>query len=236
MIAVILNSGIGSRMGELTANRPKCMVELQPGTTILSRQIDTLLANGIEKFVITTGHMADALQGYLTAQYSSVDIDYVHNPDYRQTNYIVSLFNSIGVTRDDVLLLHGDLVFSDAAAKAVIQSESSSVAVDTTLPLPEKDFKARLSPGGKVREIGVNIFGEDCMACQPFYRLFKKDWLLWQRSIEDFCSRGIANVYAENALNAIAGSLDLFGLDLKGKLCMEVDNTDDLNYIRTKLG
>ena len=38
MKALILNSGLGSRMGALTSEHPKCMTELNPKETILSRQ------------------------------------------------------------------------------------------------------------------------------------------------------------------------------------------------------
>ena len=39
MKALILNSGTGSRMGDLTRTHPKCMTEIGGGETILSRQL-----------------------------------------------------------------------------------------------------------------------------------------------------------------------------------------------------
>ena len=39
MKALILNSGLGHRMGVLTSEHPKCMTELSAGQTILSRQL-----------------------------------------------------------------------------------------------------------------------------------------------------------------------------------------------------
>ena len=39
MKALILNSGKGSRMGNLTKDHPKCMTELASMETILSRQL-----------------------------------------------------------------------------------------------------------------------------------------------------------------------------------------------------
>lgn len=39
MKALILNSGMGSRMGVLTAGHPKCMTEISSIDTILSRQL-----------------------------------------------------------------------------------------------------------------------------------------------------------------------------------------------------
>ena len=47
MTALILNSGIGSRMGMLTAEQPKCMTEISARETILSRQLQKLVDNGV---------------------------------------------------------------------------------------------------------------------------------------------------------------------------------------------
>ena len=55
MKALIFNSGIGKRMGELTKNSPKSMVKLLNGETIFERQIRLLSECGIKDFVITTG-------------------------------------------------------------------------------------------------------------------------------------------------------------------------------------
>ena len=55
MKALILNSGLGSRMGVLTAEHPKCMTEIAYGETILSRQLKMLVEAGIEDVVMTTG-------------------------------------------------------------------------------------------------------------------------------------------------------------------------------------
>ena len=42
MKALILNSGLGSRMGVLTSEHPKCMTEISTRETILSRQLSML--------------------------------------------------------------------------------------------------------------------------------------------------------------------------------------------------
>ena len=49
MKALILNSGMGKRMGVLTSEHPKCMTELLHGETILSRQLRLLEEQGIRQ-------------------------------------------------------------------------------------------------------------------------------------------------------------------------------------------
>ena len=64
MKALILNSGLGSRMGVLTSEHPKCMTEVSPRETILSRQLRQLVDAGIEQVVITTGYYDGVLVNY----------------------------------------------------------------------------------------------------------------------------------------------------------------------------
>ena len=64
MKALILNSGMGSRMGVLTSEHPKCMTEISPRETILSRQLAQLCDAGVKQVVITTGLFGHVLEAY----------------------------------------------------------------------------------------------------------------------------------------------------------------------------
>ena len=64
MKALILNSGLGSRMGVLTSEHPKCMTEISSHETILSRQLTMIAEAGIEDVVMTTGYYDGILVQY----------------------------------------------------------------------------------------------------------------------------------------------------------------------------
>ena len=64
MIALLLNSGLGSRMGNLTEKHPKCMTEISEKDTILSRQLKLIKKYGITDVVITTGYLDRILTDY----------------------------------------------------------------------------------------------------------------------------------------------------------------------------
>ena len=64
MKALILNSGMGSRMGVLTSEHPKCMTEVSSRETILSRQLRQLAEAGIREVVMTTGLFDSVLVNY----------------------------------------------------------------------------------------------------------------------------------------------------------------------------
>lgn len=51
------------------------------------------------------------------------------------------------------------------------------MTVSSTVPLPEKDFKAVIHDN-RIEKVGIEFF-EDAMAAQPLYKLKKKDWKIW---------------------------------------------------------
>lgn len=236
MQAIVLNSGKGSRLKELTTTRPKGLVNLDDEATLLSRQIDLLLSCGIDDIIITTGYLEEQFKSYLGKRYPNLSIRFVYNELYATTNYIVSLDKLHDIDFDDsLLMMHGDLVFSREVLQALIDQPSSSVVIDTAAPIPEKDFKARLGSDGLVKEIGINVFGKGCFACQPLYKLSHEDWRCWQKVIRSFCKAGTTHVYAEDALNSILEHLPLRAYDVKSSLCMEVDDQKDLLRVQTIL-
>ena len=82
--------------------------------------------------------------------------------------------------------------------------------------------------------MGVELFGPDCRACQPAYRLLAKDFSLWLDSIAAFSARGENTVYAENAFNALEGAIPLYPLELAGRLCAEIDDPGDLARVKER--
>ena len=233
MKALILNSGMGSRMGVLTSEHPKCMTEVSAKDTILSRQLKQLAEAGITEVVMTTGLFDSVLVNYCESLNLPLHYTFVKNPVYRETNYIYSIYCAREYLDDDILLMHGDLVFENSVFDAVCASETSCMTVSSTLALPEKDFKAVIHDG-KVVKVGIEFFN-DAMAAQPLYKLLKKDWQAWLNKIVEFCDSGNTRVYAENALNEIGETLDIYPLDVQNQLCAEIDNPEDLAVVSARL-
>ena len=234
MKALILNSGMGRRMGALTDDRPKCMTAIGGGFTILSRQLRQLECAGISEVIITTGPFADALRQHVEDLALSIPVRYSPTPNYAATNYIVSIHCAAPLlTGDDVLLLHGDLVLEDSVLQDLLEYPANAVAVDHSLPLPEKDFKAKIT-SDYVTAIGVELSGNDCVACQPAYKWSASGFARWLTSIAVFISCGETGVYAEKAFNALDGTLPLVPLDLHGRLCCEIDNPQDLKAVSAR--
>ena len=233
MKALILNSGLGHRMGVLTSEHPKCMTEISSKETILSRQLQLIAGAGIEEVVMTTGYFDVVLVKYCESLDLPLRFTFVNNPLYDRTNYIYSIYCAREYLDDDIILMHGDLVFENGVFDAVLDSPCSCMAVSSTLALPEKDFKAVVREG-KVLKVGIEFF-EDAMAAQPLYKLLSQDWKVWLDRIVAFCEGGNCKCYAENAFNEVSGQCSVLPLDFKDKLCAEIDTPEDLAAVSARL-
>ena len=233
MKALILNSGMGTRMGVLTADQPKCMTEVSENETILSRQLKQLYDLGIHDVVMTTGAFESVLVNYCNSLNIPVDITFVHNADYKATNYIYSIYLAKEYLYDDIILLHGDMVFENSVIDDLIASEGSTMIVSTTLELPQKDFKAVIADE-LITDVGIDFFN-DAVTAQPMYKLLRDDWIRWLDKIEEYCKQGITECYAENALNEITDNTTIYPLDVENRLCSEIDTPEDLAVVSSKL-
>lgn len=233
MKALILNSGIGSRMRELTLERPKCMVEISPKETIISRQLTMISNAGIKEVVMTTGYYDSVLVNYCNALELPIHITYVKNPYFNTTNYIYSIYYAKEYLYDDIILMHGDMVFENHVFDAVLNSEKSCMTVSSTLSLTEKDFKAVLE-GEQIKKIGVEYY--NCaIAAQPLYKIRKDDWIVWLNRIIKFCENDNVECYAEKAFNQVSDGCKLYPLDIKNELCNEIDDCENLDEVINRL-
>lgn len=225
MQAIIFASGSGTRLFPQTLVIPKCLLAVN-NKIILGSILESLQKNNITDIVITTGPHAPLIKKYVKEHFPDLKITYVHNKIYAQTNYIYSLWKARNRLSGDIITIHGDLIYDHSLMKRVVTSKKSCVLVNTEVPLPEKDFKARVKKGF-ITEIGVNVFGSGAAFCLPLYKFLKKDWDIFISQVDLYIKRNDLKVYAENAFNDVSDKIKLTPLYFT-KPAMEVDTAVDL--------
>lgn len=126
MKLVVLASGRGSRLEDLTINNPKCMVKINN-----NRIIDYMyeLSTFFEETVIVGGHKYELLNDVL---YNS---KIVVNNEYLKTNMVHSLFKSIDYVYDDFIVVYADIIFDNKIVTNLMHKEN------TILPLKKNWFE-----------------------------------------------------------------------------------------------
>lgn len=232
MKALILNSGRGERLRPLTENKPKPLIKIG-NKTLLKHQLDNLIECNIMDVIITTGPFENKIKKYLKNEYPYLNVSYVKNPKYRTTNYIYSMWLTKELINDDVILLHGDLLFERKLLEKLInEKHANCVLVNREIKPPEKDFKAVIE-NDRVIKIGVEFSGKNAFFSAPLYKFSKSDCLYWLDEIEKFVKKGDLKIYAENVFNKISDKIILHPLYFTEEICMEIDTKEDLEIARS---
>jgi len=129
MQAIILAAGLGRRLGELTANNTKCMIEVN-GRRLIDRMLGQLHRLPLSRIVIVVGYEGRKLRTYIERNYAGRDIVFVENPVYDRTNNIYSLWLAREyMAGEDTLLLESDLIFEDRVLQAALDSQYENCAL-----------------------------------------------------------------------------------------------------------
>lgn len=148
MQAIILAAGLGRRLGDLTKDNTKCMIEVN-GVPLINRMLDQIQKRNFERIVIVTGYEGSKLIKHIDTLNIQTPIIYVNNPVYDQTNNIYSLFLAKDhLQEDEAILFESDLIFEDAVLDKIIDHPYPNLALvdkfqswmdGTSLVLDEND-------------------------------------------------------------------------------------------------
>ena len=159
MKAIILSAGQGSRLGHLTDDRPKCLIEFA-GRSLLDWQLDTLAANGVEEVVVVTGFRDDQIEAVLAARSGGPKVRTVFNPFFKVADNLGSLYLVRGELTGECLVWNGDTLVSDALMARVVGNadrDGICVTIDRKPDYDDDDMKVIVADDGRLRAIGKRI-------------------------------------------------------------------------------
>jgi choline kinase len=134
MKAIILAAGRGSRMKDLTNERPKCLVEMR-GKVLLDWQLEALREAGISEIAIVTGYKRELLSNRGLVEF--------HNPRWAETNMVSSLtYAQEWLLAEPSIVSYSDIFYEASAVKSLLSCVASlAVTYDPHwLKLWEKRF------------------------------------------------------------------------------------------------
>ena len=159
MKAIILSAGQGSRLGHLTDDRPKCLIEFA-GRSLLDRQLDALAANGVDEAVVVTGFRDDQIEAVLAKREGGPTVRTVFNPFFKVADNLGSLYLVRGELTGDCLVWNGDTLVSNALMARVVGNAGQDgicVTIDRKNAYDDDDMKVVADEDGRLRAIGKRI-------------------------------------------------------------------------------
>ena len=120
--AILMASGLGSRMRPLTNTTPKPLIKVN-NTPMIETVINALDMAGVEQIFVVVGYLGEQFK-YLTDKYSNVSI--INNIDYETVNNISSIYYAREeMKKSDVYICEADLYISDADILQCIDKSKS---------------------------------------------------------------------------------------------------------------
>lgn len=160
MQAIILAAGMGRRLGELTRNNTKCMVEVN-GVPLIDRMLRQIESKNLSRVVVVVGYEGRKLIGHIDSLDIKTPVIYVENPVYDKTNNIYSLSLAKDyLCEEDTLLFESDLIFEDSLIDVLLEDPRDTLALvdkyenwmdGTCVKLSEDDTIEAFVPGKKFK-------------------------------------------------------------------------------------
>jgi len=233
---------MGRRLGELTRENTKCMVEVN-GVRLIDRLLGQLSGLSLRRVIIVVGYQGQNLMDYIGHRYDGrLTIEYAENPIYDKTNNIYSLsLVKEKMLEDDTLLIESDLIFSDRLFQMILEDEYPNVALvakyeswmDGTMVridearnivnfVPKKAFRYE-DVDEYYKTVNIYKFSRDF--CEQKYVPF----------LEAYCHALGNNEYYEQVLRVITllDSAELKALPVGDEKWYEIDDIQDLDIAET---
>tara|TARA_B100000212_G_scaffold342100_1_gene327591 strand:- start:9193 stop:9930 length:738 start_codon:yes stop_codon:yes gene_type:complete len=233
--AVILAAGRGSRLGHLTNDRPKGLVELD-GKSLLEWQCKALYGCGISEISVVTGYLSHKIErlGFKT----------IYNDNWENSNMVASIKLALDQIEGPLIFSYSDIVYHPDIVKKLLSEDSSfAIAYDPNwLSLWQQRFENPLSDAetflidsnrwitqiGKKSSLYSNMQGQ-------FMGLFKVG-ITARISIENFLTFNPELINSLDTTTLLSLLLEkgnsLRGVPLDSYWC-EIDSLSDLKIAKT---
>lgn len=236
--AILLLAGGGCRLGDLTAHRPKCLLEIG-GVSFLERSLHSLAQCGISRAVLVVGYQQEKIRDVVDHQYAGMRIEYVVNNRYAETNTAYSLWLAREHLISRCLLLEGDIVFEPSVLQQVLNcSEGKSVWAAVPI-FGENSEGVHLCCNAAGYVSGLQLVRqpearnpEMMFKCAGIQVLTAELAQSLASKLDETIAKGEVRKYADLVLGGILNETSMVLCSLKGLRWAEVDDLQD--YRRTQ--
>lgn len=227
MTYIILAAGKGNNLQPLTLKYAKTSYKLDEETTVLQRMVRSIrMTDKNAEIVLVLGYKAEKIKKELDGE----NVVFVMNPFYEVTNSISSVwFARDYLERENVTIVHGDVVFSEEIIKEylVVATDYPYVLTDSSFILP--GAYNVVSRGDQILVMSKKLENFTAKYC-CMTKLDPVSSRLLKEEIDSMINENMYDRYFEDGLVQMIMFHDfqLFCEDIAGKKWAEVDTVNDL--------
>ena len=226
MTYIILAAGIGKNLQPLSLKYAKTSFKLDENTTVLQRMVRSIRKyDKNAEIVVVVGYKANIIRSELKDE----NVIFVFNPFYEVTNSISSVwFARDYLERENVTIVHGDVVFSDSIISSYLVKPTnySYVLVDSS-NVDQGTYNI-VSKGNQVLVMSKKLENSSARYC-CMTKLDPVSSRLLKEEIDEMISNNMYDQYFEDSLvqMVLFRDFQLLFKDIAGEKWAEVDTVDD---------
>ena len=230
MKAIILAAGRGSRLDELTSDKPKCLNKVGE-STMLEWQLSALRSGGVDTIIVVTGYKSNRIEEY--------NVKILKNNRWETTNMVSSLLCASEEFDQPIIVSYSDILYSSEVVSSLCSQEEDAVVVydlnwrelwEMRFEEPLKDAETfRIDSKGLIQDIGQPASNfRDIQGQYIGLMRFTPHALDWIKKLATKLKYKVDKIDMTTLLRLLIKSgHPICGMAIQGGWC-EIDTVDDL--------
>ncbi len=231
--AIILAAGLGLRLKPITDHAPKCLTEVN-GVPILTNTLRFLENIGIRTCTLVTGYHSDTVKKIVKDKFGSLDIEYVINERYENTNDMYSLWLARDKLKKGTVLLEGDIFIAEETMRLVLDGAGNRSFYLTGKYNGKKD-EILITTNRNLRISSVQILSGRCGEIDEMHYMstgilvIQKDYGdLLSGWLDEFVQQNRLDVLFDAVIGAHVDDFPIYVECIEHNEWVEIDTADDL--------
>jgi choline kinase len=229
MQAVILAGGVGSRLGDVTRDKPKCLVEVG-GKPLIKHQLEALADHGVGPVLLVLGYRGEAVREVVGEA-----ADYITNTRWEETNSLYSLWLARDWVKGPFLLLNCDLLFHPEIIDRALEGSGNVLVYDSTSSGGREQTKVAIRER-RVLDLGKDVpVGASRGESLGLLKFNADGARALFESVEALIQQGHENTWVTEAVRTTCSTVPIHGVNVAGLPWVEVDFPYDLEQARREV-
>ena len=228
--AILMASGLGTRMRPLTDTTPKPLIKVG-NIPMIETVIQALQKANINQIFVVVGYLGEQFE-YLTKKYSNISL--INNPDYKTINNISSIYYARKeLVKDSCFICEADLYISDTAILQCIDKSKSGYC-GIMVEGHSDDWVFEQDSDGIITRVGK--VGDNCFNMCGLSYFNKEQALLIANEIERiYGNKGqYEDLFWDDVVNSIINKLNLTVFPVDANQIVEIDTVEELEAINKR--